>query len=74
MVRAGLGMTPRRRDIMDAIEDLIEERGYSPTLREIGRAVGISSSSTLHVHLHALRSTGWIAFDDRSPRTIRILR
>lgn len=68
------GLTRRRREILLVIDDLIEEHGYSPTFREIMSAIGIHSPSTLHVHLHALKSTGWIDFEPRSPRTIRVLR
>lgn len=48
------------------------EKGYPPTVREIGAAVGLSSSSTVHAHLRRLVRQGKITHDPTSPRTIQV--
>jgi repressor LexA len=49
----------------------IEERGYSPTVREICRAFKFASPNGANCHLLPLRKKGWISWQERSPRTIR---
>lgn len=64
-------LTPRRREILDFIVDYIDDNGYPPTVREIGQAVGLSSSSSVHFHLKALESSGYLQRDGSLTRAIR---
>lgn len=67
-------LTNRQRDILDLISATVAERGYPPTVREIGDAVGLSSPSTVHSHLSTLASTGFIRRDPTKPRAIEVIR
>ncbi len=53
-------LTPRQRQILDFIEDFISGHGYSPSVEEIARGVGLRSKATVHVHLDNLRAKGVI--------------
>ncbi|HUV04690.1 MAG TPA: transcriptional repressor LexA [Armatimonadota bacterium] len=66
-------MTPRQRQILHFILQHIESRGYPPTVREIGEAVNLSSSSTVHAHLRTLEQVGLIKRDAVLTRAIRLL-
>src|SRR5690348_5325518 len=63
--------TERQRRILQAIADFRAERGYPPSVREIGERVGLSSSSTIHAHLKALERRGLISRDPTKPRALR---
>lgn len=52
---------PQRR-VLDALRTLLEREGYSPSVREIGATVGLSSSSSVHAHLKSLKKKGFIDF------------
>ncbi len=67
---AGAG---KRREILDFIAQQVKERGYPPSVREIGDAVGLTSSSTVHAHLSTLEREGHIRRDPAKPRTIELL-
>lgn len=58
---------------MNFIKKEVKEKGYPPSVREIGEAVGLSSSSTVHGHLSRLESKGLIRRDPTKPRAIEIL-
>ncbi len=66
-------ITSRQRQILHFILQHIEARGYPPTVREIGAAVNLSSSSTVHAHLRALEKTGLIKRDAVLTRAIKLL-
>lgn len=66
-------LTDRQRQVLDYIRRTVSERGYPPTVREIGDAVGLSSPSTIHSHLAALVKAGAIRKDPTKPRAIEIL-
>ncbi len=66
-------LTDRQRQVLDYIRLTVTERGYPPTVREIGEAVGLSSPSTIHSHLAALVKAGAIRKDPTKPRAIEIL-
>src|SRR5690606_41930943 len=53
-------LTKRQREIMDFITEETERRGYPPSVREIGKAVGLRSSSTVHGHLTRLEEKGYL--------------
>lgn len=64
-------LSTRQRRILDFITEHIEDKGYPPTVREIGEAVDLSSSSTVHAHLRALEAAGAISRDGSLTRAIR---
>ena len=66
-------ITPRQRQILQYILQHIDVRGYPPTVREIGQAVNLSSSSTVHAHLRTLEGVGLIKRDAILTRAIRLL-
>lgn len=63
----------RQQAIMDFIKSEVKEKGYPPSVREIGEAVGLASSSTVHGHLARLEKKGLIRRDPTKPRAIEIL-
>lgn len=67
-------LTPKQRQILEFIAAQVERRGYPPSVREIGQAVGLRSSSTVHGHLARLERHGYIRRDPTKPRAIEILR
>jgi len=70
----GKGLTKRQREILAYVMDNMQERGYPPSVREIGIALGLTSSSTVHSHLAALEKKGFIHRDPSKPRAIEILK
>jgi repressor LexA len=67
-------LSDRRKAILRFIERRLEERGYPPTVREIGEAVGLSSSSSVQFHLNALRESGHLERDGSLTRALRVRR
>jgi repressor LexA len=63
-------LTGKRRRILEYIAESIRERGYPPSVREIGEAVGLTSPSTVHAHLKVLQRDGYLRKDAEKPRTI----
>ncbi|HEY9578225.1 MAG TPA: transcriptional repressor LexA [Pseudobacillus sp.] len=66
-------LSKRQQDILDFIKLEVKAKGYPPSVREIGEAVGLASSSTVHGHLARLESKGLIRRDPTKPRAIEIL-
>jgi repressor LexA len=66
-------LTDRQRQILDLILDTVNRRGYPPSVREIGEAIGLSSPSTVHSHLSALVEGGYIRRDPSKPRAIEVV-
>jgi len=66
-------MTKRQEQIFDFIKQEVRQKGYPPSVREIGAAVGLTSSATVHSHLSRLESKGLIRRDPTKPRAIEIL-
>ncbi|MBF4510810.1 MAG: transcriptional repressor LexA [Aeromicrobium sp.] len=66
-------LTARQREILDFIRAEIHRRGFPPSVREIGEAVGLSSSSTVHSHLAALETKGLLRRDPSKPRALEVL-
>ncbi|AIM17775.1 MULTISPECIES: transcriptional repressor LexA [Neobacillus] len=66
-------ISKRQQDILDFIKEEVKRKGYPPSVREIGEAVGLASSSTVHGHLARLESKGLIRRDPTKPRAIEIL-
>jgi repressor LexA len=65
-------LTGKRREILDFIAGQIRDRGYPPSVREIGEAVGLTSSSTVHTHLTTLQRQGFLRRDPTKPRAIEV--
>jgi len=65
-------LTPRQRQVLEFIDAEVRQRGYPPSVREIGEAVGLSSSSTVHAHLAALQDKGYLRRDPTKPRAIEV--
>ncbi len=63
----------RQQAILEFIKNEVREKGYPPSVREIGEAVGLASSSTVHGHLDRLEKKGMIRRDPTKPRAIEIL-
>jgi repressor LexA len=68
-----LELTERQKQILLYIKEQVRDKGYPPSVREIGDAVGLRSSSTVHGHLKRLESKGYIRRDPTKPRAIEIL-
>ena len=66
-------LTTRQRQILDYILATVANRGYPPSVREIGEAVGLSSPSTVHSHLSALTKSGHLRRDPSKPRAIEVI-
>ena len=66
------GMTKRQKAVYDCIESFIQEHGYGPTVREVCESLGLSSPSTVHVHLKALEDKGFINRDPLKSRSITL--
>lgn len=65
-------LSAKRRQILDFIAAQLRERGYPPSVREIGEAVGLASSSTVHNHLGILERQGYLRRDPTKPRAIEV--
>ena len=68
-----MDLTKRQQEIFDFIGKYADKMGYPPTVREIGKAVGLHSSSTVHVHLSNLEKAGVLRRDPTKPRALEIL-
>lgn len=66
-------LNKRQKQILDYIKEFLHAKGYPPAVREIGAAVGLSSSSTVHTYLNQLESKGFIKRDPTKPRAIDVL-
>lgn len=65
-------ISARQREILVFIEQQMRERGYPPSVREIGDAVGLTSPSTVHSHLNTLQRLGYLRRDPTKPRAIEV--
>ncbi|MGY1619633.1 transcriptional repressor LexA [Geodermatophilus sp. SYSU D00691] len=69
---AGDGLTQRQRRVLEVIRDSVERRGYPPSVREIGEAVGLSSASSVAHQLSVLQKKGWLRRDPNRPRALDV--
>jgi repressor LexA len=67
------GLTPRQRRVLEVIRDAVERRGYPPSMREIGDAVGLTSPSSVAHQLASLERKGYLRRDPNRPRAIEVL-
>jgi len=68
-----LDLTKRQQEIFDFIKRYSSSHGYPPTVRDIGKAIGLTSSSTVHAHLSNLEKLGMLRRDPTRPRAIEVL-
>lgn len=68
----GSDLTNRQEAILDFIVSTVQRRGFPPSVREIGEAVGLSSPSTVHAHLGNLEDKGYLRRDPTKPRAIEV--
>ncbi|MBI3923990.1 MAG: repressor LexA [Armatimonadetes bacterium] len=66
-------MSRRQQQILEFIRESVQSRGFPPSIREIGEAVGLSSSSTVHSHLRSLETKGYLRRNPSKPRSIELL-
>ena len=67
-------LNKREKAILKAIEKSVEAKGYAPSVREIGKEVGLSSTATVHGYLERLQDTGYIRKEDNKGRTLKLLK
>ena len=65
-------LSAKRQKILTFIADSQRDRGYPPSVREIGEAVGLASSATVHTHLAVLQREGYLSRDPTKPRAIQV--
>ncbi len=68
-----LKLTKRQQEIFDFIKKYSAKHGYPPTVRDIGKAIGLTSSSTVHAHLSNLEKLGLVRRDPTKPRALELL-
>jgi len=66
-------LNERQQQIIEFIQSEVQKKGYPPSVREIGKAVGLSSSSSVHAHLGKLEKLGYLRRDPTKPRAIEVL-
>lgn len=69
-----MSINKREKAIIQFIEKQVEEKGYAPSVREIGKAVGLKSTATVHGYLAKLSEKGFIRKEDQKGRTLRLLK
>jgi repressor LexA len=67
------GLTPRQRRVLEVIREAVAARGYPPSVREIGEAVGLTSSSSVAHQLKVLQTKGYLRRDPNRPRAVEVL-
>src|SRR5215469_12237677 len=65
-------LTWRQRKVLQVIKDSVQRRGYPPSMREIGEAVGLTSTSSVSYQLSTLQSKGYLKRDAGRPRTVEV--
>ena len=68
-----LKLTKRQQEIFEFIKKYSAKHGYPPTVRDIGKAIGLGSPSTVHAHLHNLEKLGVLKRDPSKPRALELL-
>ncbi|MGY4720854.1 transcriptional repressor LexA [Naumannella cuiyingiana] len=67
------GLTPRQRRVLEVIQESVQRRGYPPSIREMGEAVGLASSSSVAHQLKVLEAKGFLRRDPNRPRALEVL-
>jgi repressor LexA len=71
-MNANHDLTSRQQQILEMIRETVEDRGYPPSVREIGEAVGLRSTSSVHAQLASLERLGYLRRDPSRPRAIEV--
>ncbi|MCI8273491.1 MAG: transcriptional repressor LexA [Clostridia bacterium] len=66
--------TKKEKAILKFIENQVRENGYPPSVREIGKAIGLSSTATVHAYLAKLEKQGYIKKEDKKGRTLKVIK
>ena len=69
-----VGLNKREKAILKFIEKSVREKGYPPSVREIGKATGLSSTATVHAYIARLKEEGYIAKENNKGRTLKLLK
>src|SRR6476660_7950960 len=69
----GDGLTVRQRRVLEVIRNAVDRRGYPPSMREIGQAVGLTSPSSVSHQLNALEKKGYLRRDPNRPRALEVV-
>lgn len=69
-----LPLTKRQAEILEYIRGFIREQGYPPSVREIGKAIGLSSSATIHTHLQKLEAAGYLQRNPSKQRALEVVQ
>ena len=69
-----IDLNKREKDILEFIEDQVNKNGYPPSVREIGKAIGLSSTATVHSYLAKLEEKGFIKKESQKGRTLKLLK
>ena len=64
----------KEKAILKFIEDQVVKNGYPPSVREIGKAIGLSSTATVHAYLEKLEKQGFIKKEDKKGRTLKVIK
>ena len=72
--RDPMELNKREKEILRFIQKNVENKGYPPSVREIGKAVGLSSTATVHSYLAKLKEKGYIKKENQKGRTLRLLK
>src|SRR6195952_4549724 len=67
------GLTPRQRKVLEVIRAAVDKRGYPPSVREIGEAVGLTSTSSVAHQMKVLQAKGFLRRDPHRPRAVEVL-
>ena len=68
------GLNKREKDILKFIEKSVKDKGYPPSVREIGKATGLRSTATVHAYIASLTNQGYIAKETNKGRTLKLLK
>jgi SOS-response transcriptional repressor LexA len=66
-------LTKRQIEVLKAIDNYIQENHYAPAYRELGKIIGVRSSSTISDFLHKLKDKGYVDWEEGQPRTLHII-
>ncbi|WP_433959298.1 transcriptional regulator [Cytobacillus horneckiae] len=67
-------LTKRQREALEAVINYVEKINYPPSYRELGKLIGLASSSTVSGILNRLKDKGFVSWEEGQPRTLRILK
>ena len=72
--KENFSLTKRQAEILEYIRSFVREKGYPPSVREIGKAIGLSSSATIHAHLQKLETAGYLQRNPLKQRALEVVQ